>query len=145
MKGQTSVEFIIILSVILIIVGVGASMLFGLTDTVDRVDESVFIYWDNADVGITSYLINETHINITVKNNMYNTIRLTSIDVGSFSFSTYQVLNPSQTFEIIQPFAHGKSVNEPYEFYATMRYLDYESDQPYNFTGQVPLKGTIGN
>lgn len=145
-KGQTSVEFLIIVSVVLIILSLVAVQFFQITDSVDKDVETSRLYWENVDLAVIDHFLNETHLNMTIKNNLYNIIRIEDINITNYgNLSTFFVLYPKQTRQLIIPMSYNTTESgTTYRLNLRFEYRNFENTQMYNFTGQLPLMGTFG-
>lgn len=149
MKGQTTIEYIIMISVILTLVGAALAVVSGGPDPLIAKQKASQRYWESADIGITSHQHEGTNLRIYAVNNLYNDISITKItiagtqgnkdiDVGATAIA------PAEGYTFILNHTHdSRQQGRNYEYDITFAYTVPLTGTTHTFRGQTPIVGRI--
>lgn len=161
-KGQTATEYMIILSVVIIIALIVVGVMGGIPgiggSTRSRTSEA---YWQTADIAISSAALtagSEPYHTIRIRNNLRSTITITSVKLSesgstnpvAFNNSP-KVLRPGQTVSFTnmskEPFDQlCPSSGDSFTTNLEIVYTDSETGASYTFTGDGnKLEGTCAD
>jgi len=150
-KAQASTEYLIILAVVIVIALIVVSVMGGIPGIgVGAGSRASASYWATADVAITSYAITDDSAqddaSIIIRNNLRDSINLTSISLGGTSLSiTATTLAPGGTItktstNIGNPCGGAA---QPFSASVSISYTNLETGASYTFTGDgTKLEGT---
>lgn len=148
-RAQASVEYLIILSIVIVIALVVVGAMGGLPrlggSTSSRTSSA---YWQQADIGISASFLNASNARLVVKNNQNFRIRITSSSLKDpdgnviYSYSSPVLLKAGKSQEI--PLVNGTSVTASGDFNYDVFFTYMDADNglgPYQFTGEQGLVG----
>lgn len=140
MKGQTALEYIILLAMVLIILTVAIAPFNKLAFISSSFEErAVNMYWQNADIGIVSHTITTTNTTLAIQNNLLETINVTAIYINNTVINdSAMVLVPGEVVLATSTFTFD---DEFYSFDVIFNYTVVDYDQEYQFFGQSPIQG----
>lgn len=157
-KGQTATEYLIILAVVIVIALIVVGVLGGIPSIGGGAkSNSVNSYWKTAKIGIDSISVydraDDAIVNITFRNNLPQSIKITSVTLTDSSGHT----NTTTANSIVT--AGGTSANymmnvtsagldatDSYAFDLEVGYTDIDTSATYTFTGDGnKLEGTVSS
>lgn len=145
-RGQTWAEYIVILSVVIIIAGVAMYIAGFFPSTSKHIEERESVaYWLSADVGIVRYQLNSSLCQLVIKNNRNFKIRVDSITsrgAGSLTAPgglSSVTLEPGQTAQVNVTGLNCSS--ETYSLPIEIKYSDVRYGATYSLIGEKPLVG----
>ena len=134
-KSQTSIEFIIILSVVFIILMIAASVVLDFPSIVSNLSDSSH---DRAlltdDIGILSHSFNSTHGKLRIINNLKDYINL-SITINSTEVYSDLLLNPSEVARI--NFSYPQDIVDYYSVKLIFEYVNLNNNAIYGYSATV--------
>ena len=146
-RGQGSIEYLLILGVVIVLVIIIIGVIVGFQSSVSSVSKQQSdTYWAGADIGILpNHLINSSGAYITLKNNRPFRVRIMDIKFIDDTGSKGQI--PS-SFTL----APGSSINlevsgvscvpgSDYSYTIQIKYSEPSSGRVFTFTGETPLIG----
>lgn len=144
-RAQTSVEFLILFSVVLILTLLIVSSL-GLFPSLGQTftERNAKQYWQTEDIALLSYGLNASHAVFRVQNNLDDTIRIDSIFLDSVLKNSPSLeLSPGELETI--SFTHGFTVssNDVYDYDVRFLYTNLEDFQEYSLYGMAPIIGGV--
>jgi len=146
MKGQAWAEYIIILSVVVIIAGVAMYIAGAFPGTSRQVEErDSAAYWLTADVGIIRYNVNSSTAQLVIKNNRNFKITVTNITSRGVGVLVADgggsvTIEPGRTAQV-NVVGLGCSLNQ-YSLPLTVSYIDVKYGTEYSIYGEKPLVGS---
>jgi uncharacterized protein (UPF0333 family) len=162
-KGQASIEYLIILAVVVIIALIVIGVIGGFPGMTRGLSErDSASYWTSADIGIVRYYINSSNDSVSsqfvIRNNRLFTINLTNItfDTGSYvsgllnysAIATGYIIAPASTAQVYLNMTAPTSTagictkGSTYPKTVTITYKDSTYGTTYTFVGEKPLVGT---
>ncbi|MDO8339994.1 MAG: hypothetical protein Q7T16_05035 [Candidatus Burarchaeum sp.] len=146
MRGQAATEYLIILSVVVIIalIVVGVLGAFpAISGTVTRQQSEA--YWQNAEIGIMpNYRLSGSTAELTVKNNKGFAIRLTGIKFdgrGDVAGSAV-LLSPGSSVDMMVQGILLCTAGQQFGHAVSIMYEDQVTGRQFTFTGATQLTGT---
>ncbi|MFT4312401.1 MAG: hypothetical protein ACMXYF_04170 [Candidatus Woesearchaeota archaeon] len=140
-KSQGATEYLILLSLILILLVVAILPLFEFpaigSSAEVRASQS---YWSASDIGIVAHVANQTHLFLVVQNNLAHSINITNISLNSNEHSILLVLDPREQGNI-SVFTEQVQIEEVYRIHIDFTYKNLRNFQTYQFYGEVPILG----
>ena len=153
-KGQTSVEYLVLLAIAIVIAVVAVGVLAGFIKigTATTYKKKGSIYWKTADIGIMDWEIYATSASqnstLVLQNNKeYQiTIDWVSVDAGVTTYSLAQTLLPGDTYNLVSASPFNCTSGGSYSYGVTFQY-DNEEHSVLNkqFTGTEKLAGGCSN
>lgn len=152
-KGQTATEYLIILAVVIIIALIVVAVLGGIPGIgKGAANKASAAYWKSGSTGISipQYVAFTAtdDLNISIQNNLMNTISLTTVRVGGGTLTCAQTsLASGQTTVCSDGTGAGATVcgvsGDAFSLSVSITYIDKEVDATYTFTGDGhKLEGT---
>lgn len=138
-KGQSAVEYLIILAVIIILALIIIGVLRGISNEKSS-DKASAIYWKDSDIGIVKYYFSPMgDLVLIIRNNLDMGVNLQSVSVQGSVNGSKSNLVPGATVEI----SISKVCNEDSFKYdpVIIDYSDSLNNVNYSFVGTVPLVG----
>lgn len=150
-RAQTSVEYLIILAIVIVIALVVVGVMGGIpTLGAASTTKASEAYWQSADIGITGHYVSASAGStdtIIVKNNNQFQIRLLNMYIGNNSIvTTAVVMNPGQerTFSNVIVNSDAETLGTTYSYRVNVTYNDTKNNLgPYLFTSAQNLVGTF--
>ncbi|MEM3364713.1 MAG: class III signal peptide-containing protein [Candidatus Micrarchaeia archaeon] len=146
-RGQGSIEYLLILGVVIVLVLIIIGVIVGFQSSVTSVSKQQSdTYWAGADIGILpDHLVNSSAAYITVKNNRPFRVKIMEI---KFIDDTGSKGNLPATFTL----SPGASANvelqgvsciagTDYSYTVQIKYSEPSSGRIFTFTGETPLIG----
>ncbi|MCX8200379.1 MAG: hypothetical protein N3G76_02830 [Candidatus Micrarchaeota archaeon] len=146
-RGQGSIEYLLILGVVIVLVLIIIGVIVGFQSSVTSVSKQQSdTYWAGADIGILpDHLVNSSAAYITVKNNRPFRVKIIEI---KFIDDTGSKGNLPATFTL----SPGASANvelkgvtciagSDYSYTVQIKYSEPSSGRMFTFTGETPLIG----
>ncbi len=146
-RGQGSIEYLLILGVVIVLVLIIIGVIVGFQSSVTSVSKQQSdTYWAGADIGILpNHLVNSSGAYITIKNNRPFRVRITDIkfidDTGSKgTIPSSFTLSPGASVDIA---VGGVSCiqGSDYSYTVQIKYSEPSSGRIFTFTGETPLIG----
>ena len=144
-KAQGATEYLIILGVVIIIALIVVAAMGGIpgigTGAKQRASAS---FWQTADIAVPSYAVTTAgdSINMTLRNNLRNSVTLTAMSIGGVSFTVASdcdqaSLSAGQTTECEKGTAGiCTSAGDSYTMAVSVTYTDDETEASYTYTGE---------
>lgn len=132
-KGQASVEYLVILAVVLIIALVVVAALGGFIDIGRQAGpQASKTYWRTAEIGLLDWAISSTGDDtLVIKNNMDYRINVTEVTVGTSNQTVGQTLMPGESKTVANAWVTCTS-GDAFAYKVTVEYDNIE----YNITGK---------
>jgi len=143
-KGQTAVEYLIILAVVIIISLIVVGVLGGIPGIGRGSGEKASkLFWSLAPVGIDNYAISASGTDtVIVKNNLDTKITLSVFSVNSVNVANNNVLNPGDSVTLTGAIA-ACSAGDSFVYSVSITYNDSETEASYTYDGDGrKLEGT---
>ncbi|MFT7615320.1 MAG: hypothetical protein ACI8Y7_000126 [Candidatus Woesearchaeota archaeon] len=144
MKAQTSAEFLVIISVIILLLAIIITPTFDLVNPLSA-PKSTQDYWGGTPIKILATGFNQTHIAFTFQENIGAMTNITGISIdGILVFSDEFYIFEEDVFSVF--FAFEPEVYETadsYEFDVTINYTNLKTNQTATFVGQRPIVGKV--
>jgi hypothetical protein len=144
MKSQVSAEWIILLSIVLVIVIVAVSSLSGIGSigTNYRIRQEQR-FWENADVGINSVSFNSSNGRISLINNLAYPMMVVNVSINDFVENNSIIIYPGQSGLINSTYALNLSFGEPYVLRFGFEFVNLIDNMTGIFQSDVPWRGRI--
>ena len=143
-KGQTAVEYLIILAVVIIIALIVVGVLGGIPGIGRGSGEKASkLFWSQTPVGIDNYAISASGTDtVIVRNNLDTKVTLTTFSVNSVNVANSNVLNPGDSVTLTGAIAACTS-GDAFSYSVSMTYNDTETGASYTYDGDGrKLEGT---
>ena len=143
-KGQASIEYLVILAVVIIVALVVVAVLGGFID-IGRGSsiQAAKVYWRGAEIGILDWKISGTTATLAVRNNQDYTIKITNATIDPVGAATYDgaSIQPGGT-DILTATVPSCSAGTSYSYKVTFYYnnTDYGINDKV-FTGARDIEG----
>jgi hypothetical protein len=153
-KGQTSVEYLVLLAIAIVIAVVAVGVLSGFIKigTATTYKKKGNIYWKSADIGIMDWEIYATsttqNSTVVLQNNKEYQVKINwvSIDGGTSTFSVDKTLLPGDVYKMVASTPFNCTAGGSYSYSVTFNYDNLEhSVLGKTFTGVEKLAGTCSN
>ena len=153
-KGQTSVEYLVLLAIAIVIAVVAVGVLSGFIKigTATTYKKKGLIYWKSADVGIMDWEIYTTSTSqnstLVLQNNKEYQIRIdwVSINGGTTTYNIDQTLLPGDTYNWVGTTPFNCTAGGSYSYEVTFQYDNLEhSVLNKQFTGIEKMAGTCSS
>lgn len=145
-RGQAATEYLIILSVVVIIALIVVGVLggfAGISGGITRQQSEA--YWSSiAEVGISAnYRIAPNIAELTIKNNRPFTIRIDDLTLNGAGdiYPDGLILPPGQTSNL-NVSGHTCTIGQAYSYNIQIKYTDPSTSRLFTFRGQNPIVGT---
>ena len=149
MKAQTTVEYIVIISIILVLAGLALGFISGSLDPNIAKQRSSLKYWETADIGIVSHQHEGSIFRMLVQNNLDHDISIKKITLTN-SYDTKEInvgsvtLATSETYAFNLTHAHDATrLGRNYEYDVIFTYTNPVTGSTYTFLGQAPIIGRV--
>jgi len=153
-KGQTSVEYLVLLAIAIVIAVVAVGVLAGFIKigTATTYKKKGNIYWKSSDIGIMDWEVYATsatqNSTLVLQNNKEYQIEVDwiSVDDGATTLNVAKTLLPGDTYKFQTTSGFNCSAGGSYSYTVTFQYDNLEH-LVYNkqFTGVEKLAGTCSN
>lgn len=143
-KGQTAVEYLIILAVVIIIALIVVGVLGGIPGIGRGSGEKASkLFWSQAPVGIDNYAISASGTDtVIVRNNLDTKVTLNTFSVNSVNVANSNVLNPGDSATLTGSIA-ACTAGQSFSYSISITYNDTETGASYTYTGDGrKLEGT---
>ncbi len=147
-KGQGSIEYLLILGVVIVLVLIIIGVIVGFQSSVTSVSKQQSdTYWAGADIGIMpNHLVNASGAFLTVKNNRPFRIKIVEIklidDTGSKgTIPSEFALSPGGSANVELPDVSCNVAGSDYSYSVQIKYTEPSSGRVFTFTGETPLIG----
>ena len=153
-KGQTSVEYLVLLAIAIVIAVVAVGVLSGFIKigTATTYKKKGAVYWKSADIGIMDWEVYATsdtqNSTVVMQNNKEYQIMVDwiSVDGGSTTYSVTQTLLPGDTYSWTGTTPFNCSTGGSYSYEITFQYDNLEhSVLNKQFTGVEKMAGSCSN
>jgi hypothetical protein len=142
-KAQTATEYLIILAVVIIIALIVVGVMGGIPGMGGNSKmKTSAAYWSTARIALTSYAIRPTGVNLSMRNNEINTLRIDSISLDGTDLGiASRVLTTGETAAFN---SDAKTcVQDTFSYTVIINYTDVTTGGSYTFTGDgQTLDGT---
>ena len=147
-KGQTAVEYLIILAVVIIIALIVIGVLGGIPGVGKGSGEKASkLFWSQAPVGIDNYAISAGGTDtIIVRNNLDTKLTLTTFSVNSVNVASgNNTLSPGDSATLTGAIA-ACTAGQAFAYAVSITYTDSETGAVYTYTGDGrKLEGTCAS
>jgi Flp pilus assembly pilin Flp len=153
-KGQTSVEYLVLLAIAIVIAVVAVGVLSGFIKigTATTYKKKGLVYWKSADIGIMDWEVYQTSTSqnstLVLQNNKEYQIRVdwVSTDGGTTTNDITQTLLPGDTYSWTGTTPFNCSAGGSYSYEVTFQYDNLEhSVLNKQFTGVEKMAGSCSN
>ena len=153
-KGQTSVEYLVLLAIAIVIAVVAVGVLSGFIKigTATTYKKKGAVYWKSADIGIMDWEIYATSATqdstLVMQNNKEYQINVdwVSVDGGTTTYAVTQTLLPGDTYNLASTAPFNCTSGGSYSYAVSFQYDNLEhSVNDKQFTGIEKLAGTCSN
>jgi len=153
-KGQTSVEYLVLLAIAIVIAVVAVGVLSGFIKigTATTYKKKGNIYWKSADIGIMDWEIYATSTSqnstVVLQNNKEYQIQVNwvSINGGTTTFSVAKTLLPGDVYKMTSTSPFNCTAGGSYSYTVTFNYDNLEhAVLSKSFTGVEKLAGTCSS
>ncbi len=153
-RGQTSVEYLVLLAIVIVLAAVGVGVLSGYIKlgTASTYTKKGAVYWKSADIGIPDYQVYQTssirNSTIVLQNNREYIINLdwVSTDGGATQYAIGKTLLPGATMRLEGQLPFNCSSGGTYSYNITLQYDNIEHGLlDKRFTGLEKLAGACSN
>jgi len=153
-KGQTSVEYLVLLAIAIVIAVVAVGVLAGFIKigTATTYKKKGNIYWKSADIGIMDWEIYQTdatqNSTLILQNNKEYQIRINwvSVNAGATTYSIDKTLLPGDTYKWSAKAPFNCTAGGSYSYDVTFSYDNLEHNVlDKTFTGVEKLAGTCSS
>jgi len=150
-KGQTSVEYLVLLAIAIVIAVVAVGVLSGFIKigTATTYKKKGNIYWKSADIGIMDWEIYTTtatqNSTIVLQNNKEYQIKINwvSVDSGTTTYAVDKTLLPGDVYNMVAAAPFNCTAGGSYSYSVTFSYDNLEHGVlDKTFTGIEKLAGT---
>jgi|GEM_PF-3015396 len=146
-KGQGSIEYLLILGVVIVLVLIIIGVIVGFQSSVTSVSKQQSdTYWAGADIGILpNHLVNSSGAYITVKNNRPFRVKIMEIKFIDETGSKGELpasftLSPGASANVVVGQVSCISGSD-YSYTVQVKYSEPSSGRIFTFTGETPLIG----
>ncbi|MAG47592.1 hypothetical protein CL617_03225 [archaeon] len=146
-KGQTAVEYLIILAVVIIIALIVVGVLGGIPGIgKGSGDKASKLFWSQAPVGIDNHAISAGGTDtVIVRNNLDTTITVETFSVNSVNVASNNVLGPEDQATLTGSIA-SCTAGDSYTYAVSMTYNESETGAGYTYDGNGRnLEGTCAS
>ncbi|MFT4310601.1 MAG: hypothetical protein ACMXYC_03140 [Candidatus Woesearchaeota archaeon] len=144
-RGQTSTEYIIIAAIVLVILVIGVQLIMNFPLGRETAQTQIAQeYWKTADIAITSWAGNYSHLVLQIQNNVGQTLNITRVEVDDIQSDVSLLLYPGQMDVLVVDASWDPNV-DLYQAEINFVYQDVETQTQYTFYGQAPLSGQVSS
>ena len=153
-KGQTSVEYLVLLAIAIVIAVVAVGVLSGFIKigTATTYKKKGLVYWKSADIGIMDWEIYQTsttqNSTLVLQNNKEYQIQLdwVSVDAGTTTHDISQTLLPGDTYNLVGETPFNCTSGGSYSYDVTFQFDNLEHTVlNKQFTGVEKMAGTCSS
>jgi hypothetical protein len=137
-SGQSTVEFLVIFAVILLLLIV---LVLGVFEfRFYRSIDSSHHFWKSSSVGILSYAVSQTNISVVLSNKQSSPVIISGLTVEDVFFAVNVTLLPTQTARVI---INHTFVVDVSDIYSHDIRINYTLEGLLNSIAGPPIKGTV--
>lgn len=148
-RAQGATEYLIVLAIVIVIALVAVGVLGGIPgiggSAGSKASQS---YWRTADIGITSVAITaDNSLDMTIKNNLADTVTVNEITLGTDTISRSDTLNPGGSTTISDSVTDVcSSSGDSFSLDVEVKYTNEANGANYTFDGGgTQLEGTCAD
>ncbi len=144
-RGQTSVEFLVLFAIVIILVLFVISS-FNLFPSLrlSFLERESALYWQQQDISLQSFSFNETHAFFYITHNSRSPVNITSFIIDETPFLVFSYNTSLQSSELYI-FQHTFSLkqSDPFDFTLAIVYTNLVNEKEYTFHGLYSLRGSV--
>ncbi|MGM5483794.1 MAG: hypothetical protein ACQER9_02650 [Nanobdellota archaeon] len=142
-KGQTNLEFIVILAVVITIAIISYIAVGGMPSLSEEMKERSYNkYWESSDISVIAKRFNGSEGRISLYNNMEDIIIVKSFRIDDIKVDVNdKTLKPGE--KSVFSFDYNYDGKKDYKFPFVVNYNNIVNGKKYSFYGKAPLSGTL--